>query len=50
MKFNSILQFCGMKQDDNEQIHVRGHTLDIVITQDADNTVSIVEIVIVIQV
>ena len=44
MKFNSILQSCEMKQYVNEQRHVREHMLDVFITQDADSTVSMVEV------
>ena len=33
-----------MKQHVNEPTYVRGHMLDVVITQDADNTVSMVEV------
>ena len=45
MKFNRILHSCGMKQHVNEPTHVRGHMLDVVITQEADNTVSMVEVI-----
>ena len=44
MKFNNIWQSCGMKQYFNAQTYVNDNTLDVGITQDANNTVSMVEV------
>jgi len=39
-KFKSCLESFGLKQHVNVPTHVAGHTLDVVITRDNDNTVS----------
>ncbi|XP_062569146.1 uncharacterized protein LOC134231229 [Saccostrea cucullata] len=38
--FNSILESNGMKQLVNEPTHIRGHTLDVIITRDTSNILS----------
>jgi hypothetical protein len=38
--FTGILDSCGMMQYVNEPTHVRGHTLDVIITRDNTNLVS----------
>lgn len=40
MKCNNTLQLCGMQQFVREPTHVRGHTLDVVISRDDSNIVS----------
>ena len=40
VKFNGVLQSCGMQQHVNEPTHVHGHTLDVVISRDAEKIVS----------
>ena len=45
LKFVSLLQSCGMQQHVNESTHVRGHTLDVVITRDNSSIVSDINVV-----
>ncbi|XP_052791708.1 uncharacterized protein LOC128225851 [Mya arenaria] len=42
IKFNSVLQSCGMYQHVKGPTHVQGHTLDVVITRDMENIISAV--------
>jgi len=39
-KLNGMLQSFGMRQHVNEPTHTAGHTLDVVITRDTDDTVT----------
>ena len=44
MRFNDVLQSSGMKQHVNEPTHVRGHTLDVVITREVDKIINNLEV------
>ena len=44
IKFNSVLQSCGMLQHVKEPTHVRGHTLDVVITRETDKILSCLDV------
>lgn len=39
-RFNSILDACGLKQHVNVPTHIRGHTLDVVITKDVSTIIT----------
>jgi hypothetical protein len=43
-RFTGILDACGLQQHVCEPTHVRGHTLDVVITRDTSSIVSDVEV------
>ena len=44
IQFNSVLQSCGMLQHLKEPTHVRGHTLDVVITWETDKVLSCLDV------
>lgn len=44
IRFNSVLKSCGMHQHVQGPTHVRGHTLDVVITRDIDEIVSSIQV------
>ena len=44
IKFNSVLQFCGMLQHVKEPTHVLGHTLDVAITRETDKIISCIDV------
>ena len=40
MKFNTILSICGLKQHVTSPSHVKGHTLDLVISRESESILS----------
>lgn len=44
MSFTSIFESCGMKQFVHEPTHVRGHTLDVVISRHNSNILSDIDV------